>query len=154
MFSDPLTLKYLLLAILAIWGMYMAVAIRGRLPAYLLGVAVFLAIIYFALGSGFSIRIPHVHQKMEVIIYTVHENRVHALAHPVNKPGEPLHIVFSIDPKTQKGAQMRKSFFEAIRKREEQAHKSRIIVDMRGYMTDQGEKKFEIPAGLPPKTLR
>ena len=54
----------------------------------------------------------------------------------------------------ESGAQMRESFFKALRAREEEAHKSKLIIDMRGYMTDQGEHKFEIPDGLPPKIQR
>lgn len=154
MFTDALTLKYLLLAVLAIWGVYLVIALGRRYLAYLLGVIIFLAIAYFALGSGFSIRIPYLHPKMEVIVYTVHENRVHALAQPLDQPGEPMHIVFSIDPKSKAGAQMRESFFKALRKREEEAHKSKLIIDMRGYMTDHGERKFEIPDSLPPKIPR
>lgn len=152
MFTDPLTLKYLLLAVLAIWSVLVVIAIGRTLVAFLLGVCVFLAIAYIALGSGFSIRIPHIHQKMEVVVYTTHKDRVHALAHPLNRPGEPMHIVFSIDPGTRAGAQMRKSFFDAVRAREGESHKTKIVIDMRGYMTDQGIYKYEIPPPLPPKT--
>ncbi|WP_456404359.1 hypothetical protein [Thiolapillus sp.] len=154
MFSDSLTLKYLLLALLAIWGVLMLMAARRTLVAYVLGVVLFLAIGYLALGTAFSIRIPYVHDKMEVIVYTVHENSVHALAHPLKQPGEPMHIVFSIDPGTRAGAQMRKSFFDAVRAREGKRHKTKIVIDMRGYMTDEGVYKYEIPPALPPKQSR
>lgn len=151
MFSDPLMIKYMLLPIIAIWGV-LAIFTQGRrIPTFILGTVIFLSIVYMALGTGFSIRIPYLHGKMEVVVYTVYQKRVHALAHPLNQPGEPMHIVFSIDPDTPKGAQMRKSFYEAVRAREERAHKSNIIVDMRGYMTEQGEYKYEVVPSFPPK---
>lgn len=151
MFLDPLTLKYLLLAVLAIWGILMVIATGRTFAAFILGTGVFLTIVYIALGSGFSIRIPYPHQKMEVIVYTVHNNRVHALAHPLKQPSEPMHIVFSIDPNTPAGAQMRRSFFNAVRAREDEMHKTRIVIDMRGYMTDQGVYKYQTPPPLPLK---
>ena len=154
MFSDPLTLKYLLLAVLAIWGVFTMLWFRRGIPAYLLGILTFLAVAYLALGSGFSIRIPYFHQQMEVLVYSVHENRVHALAQPLDQPGEPIHIVFSIDPKTNSGVRMRESFFKAVREREEDDHRRKLIINMRGYMTEQGEQKYESPETLPPKIPR
>ena len=151
MFSDPLTVKYLLLAIAAIWGVLAIIAIGRRFPGFLLGTCVFLFIAYIALGSGFSIRIPYMHDKMEVIVYTVNNERVHALAHPLNHPGEPMHIVFSIDPDTHVGARMRKSFFDAVRAREGKSHKTSIIIDMSGYMTEHGVYKYEVTPTMPPK---
>ena len=151
MLPDPLTVIYLLLFALAIWGALALMAVGRRYPAFFLGVATFLAVAYAALGSGFSIRIPYFHQKMEVVVYTTYKNRVHALAHPEGRPGEPLHIVFSINPASRKGGRMRKSFFDAVRAREGKRHKGKIIVDMRGYMTEQGEKKFKIPRVFPLK---
>lgn len=154
MFSDPLTAKYMVSFILAIWGVMavMGLAAAGRrFAALLVGCAAFLALAYAALGSGFSIRLPSLHQKMEVIVYTTHNNRVHALAHPLGRPGEPLHIVFSVDPATDDGARMRKSFFDAVRAREGQKHKTNIIIDMHGYMTEQGVKKYDMMPPLPPK---
>ncbi len=98
MLSDPLIAKYVVVFILAIWGI-MAVMAAGRgFLSMLLGIASFLGLAYVVLGTGFSIRLPSIHQKMEVIVYTTHNNRVHALAHPLGKPGEPIHIVFSVDP--------------------------------------------------------
>ena len=151
MFSDPLTLKYLLLTLLAIWGVLAIVASRGRYTAYLLGLGVFLAIAYLALGSGFSIRLPHVHGKMEVIVYTIHNDRVHALAHPLEQPGEPIHIAFSIDPDTERGRRMRRSFFDAVRAREGKRRETRIIIDMRGYMAEHGTREHETTPALAPK---
>jgi len=151
MLPDALTAKYLLLAVAAIWGVLAIIATRRRLPGYILGVTLFLVIAYIALGSGFSIRIPYLHNKMEVIVYTVHDDRVHALAHPMGTPDEPMHIVFSIDPHTNAGARMRKSFFNAVRSREESGHKTNIIINMRGHMTEQGERNYEVLGGLPRK---
>ena len=88
---------------------------------------------------------------MEVVVYTVHNNRVHALAHPYKRPGEPMHIVFSIDPNTRPGAMMRKSFYDAVRAREGRQHKTNIIIDMRGHMTEQGDYKYDVVPALPPK---
>ena len=122
MFSDPLTVKYLALGILAIWGVLAIMVMYRRYSGYILGTIVFLSIAYIALGSGFSIRIPYIHNKMEIVVYTVHDNRVHALAHPYKQPGEPMHIVFSIDPNTRPGAMMRKSFYDAVRARERPQH--------------------------------
>lgn len=56
-----------------------------------------------------------------------------------------MHIVFSIDPDNPVGARMRKSFFDAVRAREGKHHKASIIIDMRGYMTDQGINKTRQP---------
>lgn len=151
MLPDPLTAKYLALAIIAIWGVLTIITLKHRFLRYLLGTGIFLLIAYLALGTGFSIRIPYLHDKMEVMVYTVHEERVHALAHPLNNPGEPMHIVFSIDPDNPVGARMRKSFFDAVRAREGKRHKTNIIIDMRGYMTDQGIKKYQAAPALPPK---
>ncbi|MCG8102965.1 MAG: hypothetical protein N0C91_11335 [Candidatus Thiodiazotropha endolucinida] len=117
----------------------------------MLGALFFLLIAYIALGSGFSIRIPYLHNKMEILVYTIHNERVHALAHPLGKPGEPLHIVFSIDQDTEGGGKMRKTFFDAVRAREGRRHKTNIIIDMRGYMTDQGDYKYQAAPALPPK---
>ncbi len=153
MFSDTLTLKYILLALLAIWGTLLILRLRALRAAWLAGTAVFLAIVWLALGSGFSIRLPYHHRKMVIITYTTHKNRVHALARPLGRPeAEPVHIVFSIDPGTRAGARMRKSFFDAVRAREGRRHSTRIVIDMRGYMTDQGVYKYRIPPPLPPKT--
>ena len=151
MFRDPLTLKYLLLALLAIWGVLVMLKVKRRILAYLLGTFIFIGIVYLALGSGFSIRFPYPHNKMEIIVYTVYEDRVHALAHPLNQPGEPMHIVFSVDPDTRMGAQMRKSFFDAVRAREGKRHQTNIIINMRGYMTELGEYKYDVISSRPPK---
>ncbi|MBL3528967.1 MAG: hypothetical protein JMN27_01910 [gamma proteobacterium endosymbiont of Lamellibrachia anaximandri] len=151
MFPDPLTLKYLLLAVFAIWGSLAVIATRRSFASFLLGSGVFLIIAYIALGSGFSIRLPYLHEKMELIVYTVHQERVHALAHPLNRPGEPIHIVFSIDPDTRAGARMRKSFFDAVRAREGKRHQTKIVIDMRGHFTDLGVYKYEVPPAMPPK---
>ena len=153
MLPDTLTLKYILLTIVAIWGVVAIIAIGRKFPGFILGTGVFLAIAYLALGSGFSIRIPYAHDRMEIIVYTVHENRVHALTHPLNKPGEPVHIVFSIDPQTHPGARMRKSFFDAVREREGKTHKTNIIVNMRGHTIEHGEFKYESAPPMPPKAL-
>lgn len=151
MFSDPLMAKYMVVIILAIWGV-MAVMAAGRsLAGLLIGIGVFAGLAYAVMGTGFSIRLPSVHSKMEVVVYTTHNNRVHALAHPLNRPGEPVHIVFSVDPATEDGARMRKSFFDAVRAREGKRYKPNIIIDMRGYMTEQGVKKYDLIPPLPPK---
>ncbi|MCU7936144.1 MAG: hypothetical protein KZQ99_14915 [Candidatus Thiodiazotropha sp. (ex Dulcina madagascariensis)] len=151
MFSDPLTAKYLLLFIIAIWGVLAIIYARRHFTGYIFGALIFLAITYIALGSGFSIRIPYLHDKMEILVYTIHNERVHALAHPLGKPGEPLHIVFSVDQDTEGGGKMRKTFFDAVRAREGKRHKTNIIIDMRGQMTDQGVYKYETAPALPPK---
>lgn len=151
MFSDPLAAKYAVVIILAIWGVMAVMAAGRRTLSLLIGIAAFLGLAYALLGTGFSIRLPSLHSKMEVIVYTTHNNRVHALAHPLGKPGEPMHIVFSVDPATDDGARMRKSFFDAVRAREGKKYKPNIIIDMRGYMTDQGVKKFDVIPPLPPK---
>lgn len=151
MLTDTLTLKYLLLTAVAIWGVLLIIFTGRKYAGFVTGAIVFLVIAYFALGSGFSIRIPYTHEKMEVLVYTIHNDRVHALAHPLNEPGEPMHIVFSIDPDTKLGIRMRKSFFEAVRSRESKRYRTNIIIDMKGYMTDQGEFKHESPEPLPPK---
>lgn len=151
MFAEPLTLKYLLLSLLAIWGVLALVRMRRGYASYLLGVGMFTAIAYLALGSGFSIRLPYLYDRMELIVYTIHDNRVHGLAHPLGKPGEPMHIVFSIDPDTVYGAQMRSSFFDAVRAREGKHHKTSIVIDMQGYTTEQGVYKYDIAPALPPK---
>lgn len=151
MLPDPLILKYLALGVIAIWGVLAMIKARRSLLALLLGTAIFLAIAWLALGTGFSIRIPYMHQKMEIITYTTYNNRVHALAHPQGRPGEPLHIIFSIDPDTNRGAKMRKSFFNAVRAREGKKHQTRIIINMSGYMTEQGVFKYKPAPPLPPK---
>ena len=151
MLSDLLTTKYFLLMILSIWGVLAIISLKQKLPAFLLGLVVFITLAYLALGTGFSIRIPYMHDKMEIIVYTIYEQRVHALAHPLGKPGEPIHIVFSIEPGTKAGSQMRKSFFDAVRAREGKRHKTNIIIDMDGYMIDHGVYKFGSSPVLPPK---
>ncbi|MCM8857779.1 MAG: hypothetical protein LC541_19385 [Candidatus Thiodiazotropha sp.] len=151
MFTDPLTAKYLLLFLLAIWGTLIIISAGRHFAGYILGTIIFLVIAYIALGTGFSIRIPYLHNKMEILVYTIHNERVHALAHPLGKPGEPLHIVFSIDQDTEGGGKMRKTFFDAVRAREGKRHKTNIVIDMRGHMTDQGVYKYETPPVLPPK---
>ncbi|MCU7809648.1 MAG: hypothetical protein KZQ77_00220 [Candidatus Thiodiazotropha sp. (ex Notomyrtea botanica)] len=151
MFTDPLTAKYLLLFIVAIWGVLTVVYTKRHFTGYLLGTVIFLSIGYIALGSGFSIRLPYLHDKMEILVYTIHKERVHALAHPLGKPDEPLHIVFSIDPDTAGGGKMRKTFFDAIRAREGKRHKTSIVIDMHGYMTDHGVYMYETAPPLPPK---
>ena len=152
MFSDPLVLTYSALVALAIFGLLLVTRLRNRWLAWLAGLAVTAAVIWLALGSGFSIRLPYHHSRMQVIVFTVHGQRVHALARPVDDPrAQPMHIVFSIDPSTAAGARMRKSFFAAVRRREGKAHKEKIIINMRGYMTEQGTYKYRIPPPLPPK---
>ncbi|MEW8026259.1 MAG: hypothetical protein AB2792_14765 [Candidatus Thiodiazotropha sp.] len=151
MLTDPLTFKYLFLFIIAFWGVLVIISAGRRYAGYILGALFFLLIAYIALGSGFSIRIPYLHDKMEILVYTIHNERVHALAHPLGKPGEPLHIVFSIDQDTEGGGKMRKTFFDAVRAREGRRHKTNIIIDMRGYMTDQGDYKYETAPAFPPK---
>ncbi|MEW7995823.1 MAG: hypothetical protein G8D81_20710 [gamma proteobacterium symbiont of Clathrolucina costata] len=151
MLNDPLTAKYLFLFLIAIWGVLVIISAGRRYGGYMLGALFFLLIAYIALGSGFSIRIPYLHNKMEILVYTIHNERVHALAHPLGKPGEPLHIVFSIDQDTEGGGKMRKTFFDAVRAREGRRHKTNIIIDMRGYMTDQGDYKFQAAPAFPPK---
>ena len=151
MLADLLTAKYLLLFFIAIWGVLTIIYARHHFTAYLIGTTVFLVIAYIALGSAFSIRIPYLHEKMEILVYTIHKERVHALAHPLGKPGEPLHIVFSIDQDTEGGGRMRETFFDAVRAREGKRHKTNIVIDMRGHMTDQGVYKYETAPALPPK---
>ncbi|MES9926289.1 MAG: hypothetical protein ABW152_19610 [Candidatus Thiodiazotropha endolucinida] len=151
MLNDPLTAKYLFLFLIAIWGVLVIISAGRRYGGYMLGAFFFLLIAYIALGSGFSIRIPYLHNKMEILVYTIHNERVHALAHPLGKPGEPLHIVFSIDQDTEGGGKMRKTFFDAVRAREGRRHKTNIIIDMRGYMTDQGDYKYQAAPAFPPK---
>ncbi|MBT3013051.1 MAG: hypothetical protein KUF77_06200 [Candidatus Thiodiazotropha sp. (ex Lucina aurantia)] len=151
MLNDPLTAKYLFLFLIAIWGVLVIISAGRRYGGYMLGALFFLLIAYIALGSGFSIRIPYLHNKMEILVYTIHNERVHALAHPLGKPGEPLHIVFSIDQDTEGGGKMRKTFFDAVRAREGRRHKTNIIIDMRGYMTDQGDYKYQAAPAFPPK---
>ncbi|MES9957732.1 MAG: hypothetical protein ABW120_06095 [Sedimenticola sp.] len=151
MLPDALTAKYLLLTFAAIWGVVAVIAIGRKFPGFLMGTAVFLVIGYFALGTAFSIRIPYHHDKMEILVYTIHDDRVHALAHPLNRPGEPMHIVFSIDPHTHPGANMRRTFFDAVRSREGKRHKTNIVIDMKGHMTEQGVFKFESAPPMPPK---
>jgi len=149
-----LTLTYLLLPLLIIWVVLLIMTPRRVYLIFLLGIGLFLGIGYLSLGIGFSIRIPSVHDKMEVLVYTVHNDRVHALVHPLGKIAEPIHIVFSIDPKTPPGKRMRKSFFSAVRAHEEKRHETKIIIDMRGYLTDLGEYQHEVPPPLPPKMPR
>ncbi|MEW8535864.1 MAG: hypothetical protein AB2565_13080 [Candidatus Thiodiazotropha endolucinida] len=151
MLNDPLTAKYLFLFLIVIWGVLVIISAGRRYGGYMLGALFFLLIAYIALGSGFSIRIPYLHNKMEILVYTIHNERVHALAHPLGKPGEPLHIVFSIDQDTEGGGKMRKTFFDAVRAREGRRHKTNIIIDMRGYMTDQGDYKYQAAPAFPPK---
>jgi hypothetical protein len=153
MLPDAMTLKYLLLGLAAIWGVLTIIAVGRKFPGFLLGTGIFLLIAYIALGTGFSARIPYFHNKMEIVVYTVHDNRVHALAHPFNKPGEPMHIVFSIDPTTHPGAIMRKSFFDAVRSREGKLHKTNIVIDMGRYIIDQGVYRYETAPPLPPKEI-
>ena len=151
MFTDPLLLKYLLMLLLAVWGL-LFVSRRGKgFSGYLVGVLVFLVITYAALGTGFSIHIPYFHNKMEIVTYTTYDERVHALAHPFGEPGEPMHIVFSIDPDTKMGGQMRKTFFDAVRAREGKRHQSNIIIDMKGYKADIGVYKYAVAPALPEK---
>ena len=151
MFTDTLTVKYLLLTFVAIWGVLAIISTGRKYSGFIVGVVIFLLIVYFALGSGFSIRIPSMHNKMEILVYTIYRDRVHALAHPLNEPGEPMHIVFSIDPRTEPGIRMRKSFFDAVRSREGKRYKTNIVIDVKGYMTDQGVFKYDAPPPLPPK---
>lgn len=153
MISDLLTVKYLLLLALAIWGTLGVMMIRRKIPALLLGTLLFLTIAYLSIGSGFAIRIPYVHEKMEVLVYTIHENRVHALARPLDSRAQPMHIVFSIDPGSKAGAGMRESFFAAVRAQEGKRHKTKIVVNMRRYVTEQGVFKYEASPPLPPKQL-
>ncbi|MEN8226207.1 MAG: hypothetical protein ABFS05_12690 [Bacteroidota bacterium] len=151
MLPDPLTLKYLLLFILAIWGSLIIVALKHRMLALILGTVIFLTIGYVALGSGFSIRIPYIYEKMEIIVYTTYEDRVYALARPPGSSVQPMHIIFSIDRGSRDGALMRKSFFDAVRAREGKPHKTKIIINMRRYTAEQGVLKYEATPPLPPK---
>ena len=152
-FLDTLAAKYLLLFLLAIWGTLLILRIRERRIAWLAGLALFLAMAWVALGTAFSIRLPYQHERVQVLTYVVHGKRVHALVRPLGKPkAEPMHVVFSIDPGTRAGARMRKSFFAAVRAREGKSHKPPIIINMHGYMTEQGVYKYKLPPPLPPKT--
>jgi len=152
-FLDTLAAKYLLLFLLAIWGTLLILRIRERRIAWLAGLALFLIMAWVALGTAFSIRLPYQHERVQVLTYVVHGKRVHALVRPPGRPkAEPMHVVFSIDPGTRTGARMRKSFFAAVRAREGKSHKPPIIINMRGYMTEQGVYKYRLPPPLPPKT--
>ncbi len=148
------SLTYLLLPLLVIWAALLVMTPRRVYLIFLLGIGLFLTVGYMALGSGFSIRLPSVHDKMEVMAYTVHGNRVHALVHPLNKLEEPMHIVFSIDPKTPVGRTMRESFFSSVRAHEQRRNETKLVVDMRGFKVDVGEYKHSIPPALPPKIVR
>lgn len=151
-FLDTLAAKYLLLFLLAIWGTLLILHLRDRHIAWLAGLALFLVMAWLALGTAFSIRLPYPHERVQVLTYVVHGKRVHALVRPLGRPkAEPLHVVFSIDPGTRAGARMRKSFFSAVRAREGKSHKPPIIINMRGYMTEQGVYKYKLPPPLPPK---
>ncbi len=152
-FLDTLAAKYLLLFLLAIWGTLLILRLRDRHIAWLAGLALFLIMAWLALGTAFSIRLPYQHERVQVLTYVVHGKRVHALVRPVGRPrAEPMHVVFSIDPGTRAGARMRRSFFAAVRAREGKSHKPPIIINMRGYMTEQGVYKYKLPPPLPPKT--
>ncbi|MET0005418.1 MAG: hypothetical protein ABW087_17550 [Candidatus Thiodiazotropha sp.] len=43
------------------------------------------------------------------------------------------------------------TFFDAVRAREGRRHKTNIIIDMRGYMTDQGDYKYQAAPAFPDK---
>ncbi|HHN72943.1 MAG TPA: hypothetical protein ENK13_02530 [Thermopetrobacter sp.] len=153
--TDTLMLKYAALVGLAIWGTLLILRLRRHWLAWAAGALLFAAIVWLALGSGFSIRIPQPHRKMVVIVWTAHGERVHALARPLGRPdAEPLHIVFSIDPGTPRGARMRRQFFAAVRAREGRPDHPRIIIDTWGYGVDQGVPKYRLPGVLPPKLHR
>jgi len=151
---DTLAVKYALLFLLAIWGTLLILRLRGKaVLAWLTGLVLFLVMAWMALGTGFSIRLPYQHERVQVLTYVVHGKRVHALVRPLGKPkAEPMHVVFSIDPGTRAGARMRRSFFAAVRARQGKSHKPPIIINMRGYMTEQGVYKYKLPPPLPPKT--
>ena len=152
---DSLLLTYAALVVLAIWGVVLILRLRGMWLAWIAGVVVFLLIAWLALGTGFSILIPQPHRKMEVINWTVHEKRVHALARPLDDPkATPVHIVFSIDPGTRRGARMRKQFFDAVRRREGERGRPKIVIDTWAYGVDAGVRKYELPTQLPPKLRR
>ncbi len=152
---DSLLLTYAALVVLAIWGAMLILRLRGHWLAWLAGVVVFLLIAWLALGTGFSILIPQFHRKMVVINWTVHEKRVHALARPLDDPtAAPVHIVFSIDPGTRRGARMRKQFFDTVRRREGVRGRPKIVIDMWAYGVDAGVRKYDLPGQLPPKLRR
>ena len=152
---DSLLLTYAALVVLAIWGVVLILRLRGLWLAWMAGVVVFAFIAWLALGTGFSIRIPQFHRKMVVINWTVHEERVHALAKPLNAPqAAPVHIVFSIDAGTRRGARMRKEFFDAVRRRQNERGRPKIVIDMWRQGVDAGVFKYELPRQLPPKSRR
>ena len=153
MFNDPLLARYVVLLVLAVWGTLGVIAVGRSLLAYLLGAGLIAAVFWVALGTGFSIRLPSVHERMEVIVYTTWNNRVHALARPLEGSGEPRHIVFSIDPDTPSGARMRKGFYDAVRRREGKRHQTPIIVNLRHYSIEQGVYKYQTAPSPPPKQL-
>ncbi|WP_038034104.1 hypothetical protein [Thermopetrobacter sp. TC1] len=149
---DRLLLTYAALLILALWGVLLIRRVKRLWLAWAAGVLVFFALVWLALGTGFSIRIPQPHRKMVILVWTVHGERVHALARPLNEPdAAPVHIVFSIDPKSKRGARMRSQFFAAVRKREGLPGKRLIVIDTWGYGVDAGVHKYDVPQSLPPK---
>ncbi len=149
---DSLLLTYAALVILAIWGTLLTVRLRRRWWAWAAGAVVFLIIAWLALGTGFSILVPQPHRKMVVVNWTVHGKRVHALARPLDAPhAAPVHIVFSIDEGTRRGARMRKQFFDAVRRREGERGRPKIVIDTWAYGVDAGVRKYDLPTRLPPK---
>ena len=152
---DWLALKYAALVLLAIWGTLALARVRRRWWAWLAALALSFALAWLALGSGFSIRLPSPYARMAVLQYVVHGNRVHALARPVDHPRmAPLHIIFSIDPGSKTGARMRKTFFRAVRARQQSRDAKRpIIIDMRGYRALFGKLKYKTSTPLPPKRV-
>ncbi len=149
---DTLLVTYAALVILVLWGVLLIRRVKRLWLAWLAGVIVFCVIAWLALGTGFFIRIPQLHRKMVVLVWTVHGERVHALARPLDAPeATPVHIVFSIDPSSRRGARMRAQFFAAVRKREGLRRRVPIVIDMWGYGVDAGVHKYDVPQSLPPK---
>ncbi len=153
---DTLALKYAAMALFAIWGTLWLAWMRHRRPALAWAgtLALAAALAWLALGSGFSIRLPYPYDELQILQHVVHGNRVHALARPVGHPEmAPIHIVFSIDPGTKKGARLRKSFFDALRAREGKRHALPIILDRRGFRVRFGKLKYRPSQPFPPKQV-
>jgi len=154
---DTLALKYVAMALVAIWLTLLLVWLRQRrlrLAVWLGAVALSALLVWLALGSGFSIRLPYPYAELQILQHVVHGNRVHALARPVGHPEmAPIHIVFSIDPGTKKGARLRKSFFDALRAREGKKHNLPIILDRRAFRVRFGKLKYRTSSPFPPKRI-
>jgi hypothetical protein len=149
---DLLAVKYVLLALLAIWATLLLVWLRRRWWAWLGTLLLAAVLVWLALGIGFSVRLPYPYDELQILRHVVHGNRVHALVRPVGRPElPPVHMIFSIDPGTKTGARLRKSFFDALRAREGKKHNLPIILDRRAFRVRFGKLKYRTSSPFPPK---